>query len=313
MLASCHTLARITATTAVLLTLTWPTHATAAACCLSATALGIGRLLTWETLAVGLRFSWTEGLGLWDQNARFHLLDDGDRERLLTTQLWSMVRMSRRWSGYAAVPMVVPYRAVEDDGEWGVGMGDIRTGVRWDVVELGEYRRLPGVALHAAVTAPTGRPTDRSNSMWGADVTGRGAWVLSAGATVERTTGHWFWRVDTGATIPLPRQLERPDVVQRFGPGAQAALSSGYQVRTGMVLSGYVRATYEGRIRHDGEPIANASARETAVGVAVSWRMAEHWTLQAAAEAPLAASRLGDNRFAYATGTIGVRYGYWNF
>ncbi|TPV94702.1 MAG: hypothetical protein B7733_13705 [Myxococcales bacterium FL481] len=290
-----------------------PTRVEAAACCMSATALGIGRLLTWEMLAVGLRVSWAEGIGQWDTGARFQLLDNGERERLLTTQLWGMLRMSRRWSAYAAIPFVTPYRAIDGDGEWGAGFGDLRGGVRWDVVEPGESRRIPGIALHAAVLAATGRPTDRSRSTLGADVTGRGVWTLVTGATVEHSVETWFVRLDLGATVPLPRRLDRPAVVQRFGPGVQGAVSGGYQLRSGLVVSSYLRATYEGRIRHDEDPLPRSSARDTAAGLGLSWRVADHWTVQAAVEAPLAAHGLGDNRFAYALGTLGLRYGYWNF
>lgn len=286
-----------------------PTPARAAPCCMSATAFGTGRLLIWEDFAFGLRTSVAGGLGQWDEDGAWHPYD-GYGELEWRSEVWGMGALSRRASVFARVPFVATHRTAGDLDGFGGGLADVSAGLRYELLTIGEYLELPAIALTLSVTAPTGRATWGAATPLGVDVTGRGAWALGAGVSVEHTEMPWFVRLDLGVTVPLP--AARPDlggVDQRFGPELATALAGGVELTDGVVTSLVARLTWASEIVLDGRAVDGSGRLDVGLGAALSWRFEAHWTLQLAVDTGIFADGLGDNQPGRVTGTAGVRYG----
>jgi len=284
-------------------------QAGAAPCCMSATAFGTGRLLIWEDLAVGLRTSVAGGLGQWDGDGDWHPYVGYD-ELEWRSEIWGMGALSRRASVFARLPFVATRRAAGDLDGFGGGLADVSAGLRYELLTIGEYVELPAIALTLSVTAPTGRATWGAATPLGVDVTGRGAWALGAGVSVEHTELPWFVRFDLGVTVPLP--AARPDlggVDQRFGPELATDVAGGVELTDGVVTSLVARLTWAGEIVLDGRSVADSGRLDVGLGAALSWRFDPHWTLQLAVDTGLFADGLGDNQAGRVTGTVGLRYG----
>lgn len=284
------------------------TPAQAAPCCMSATAFGTGRLLIWEDAALGVITSVAAGLGHWDADGDWHAYRGYD-ELEWRSELWGMLALSRRASVFARAPFVATRRAAGGLDGFGGGLADVSAGLRYELLAIGEYLELPAIALTVSVTAPTGRPTWDATTPLGVDVTGRGAWALAAGVSLEHTQLPWFVRLDLGTVVPLP--AERPDlgVDQRFGPELVSALGGGVEVSDGVVTSLVARLTWASAIVLDGRTVGDSERLDLGLGAALSWRLEHHWTLQVALDTGLFASGLGDNQPGRLTGTLGLRYG----
>lgn len=156
----------------VFLFLVFSQKISAGACCTSAASFGVGRLLMWEKAAVGLNTSIARDLkypfSIW------------------RTEAFGMLGITERLSGFALAPWVVPIR-YEDDLSMNHNIGDVQSGVRYQVIHIGEYTQLPSLALTSTVTFPTGTPGSKS-----VPSTGRGIWALGVGASLEKTWMPWF-------------------------------------------------------------------------------------------------------------------------
>jgi len=285
-----------------------PSPALAGPCCMSATAVGTGRLLPWEHVAVGLRSTAAFQLGTWDADAEYRPASASFTETELRTELWGLAAVVPRLSVGLAVPVVVTFRSAGELDDTGGGLGDLRGGVRWDAVPVGARASVPGVALLASVLAPTGRSMSQTDTVLGADVTGRGAWVLGAGASVEEVALPWFARLDLGVTVPLPARRPDLDLAQRFGNGVEGALSAGRELSRGLVASLWTRLAWEDELTLGGRSVAGTTHLDVGVGLALSFRV-ERWTVQASVDSGLFADGLGRNQPGRVATTLMGRYG----
>lgn len=277
---------------------------------MSATANGMGRLLIWERFAVGLRSSVIGGVGYWDTRARWRPYRDY-RDVEWRSSLWTMVGLGRRLSLFGQLPWVLNYRRVGNLGSSvGGGLADIQLGARYELLSIGELLWFPAVALTATVTLPTGRAIETAD-VGGSGVTSRGAWALGAGVVLEKTYLPVFVRLSFAVNVPLPREREDLGESQRYGVSLQTALSGGLEVASGVVLSASTRLLWEDQISLGGDRVPDSSRVDAGVGLALSWRFDPHWTLQAAIDTGVFVSHLGDNTPGRATGTLGLRYGYF--
>ena len=299
---------------AVVLAVALPRTAQAAACCLSASVFGVGRLVVWEDAAVGISTTYDRGTGRWDSDGRWHarLLDS--REDELRVEGWGLLRLAEEWQVFARAPWVVGLRAAPDGTvSTGQGPGDAQAGVRWELLSVGEYVELPGVALIASVVGPTGRRPEEATDSLGASATGRGAWVLGLAASVERTSLPWFVRLDVGATLPLAFTRADTHVRQRYGPGLQVAGAAGREVVADtLVIALQGALEVEGALRVGGQRIPGTQVVGLSAVASASWKLSPHWTLSANVGTD-ALGRLGlaRNKPERFSGGLGVRHGFF--
>lgn len=289
-------------------------RAEAAACCMSASVVGTGRLVVWEDAAAGLATSWSHGAGRYDTTGRFRPFDARLLEDELRVEGWAIVRLAERWQASARVPWVTGVRASTDGSTaLGTGLGDVSVAARWDAVMLGEYEWVPGLAVLAQVLAPTGRRPEQATDALGASATGRGAWGLSLGVAAEVTKLPWFVRLDVAGVYTAPFTRADTGRVQSFGPGLQLGLSGGRELLSErLVLALSLRFEHEFALAMAGAPVPDSESTGLTAALTASFKLTSHWMLtggvstDALGRLGLAQNRL--DRFAF---NLGVRRGFF--
>lgn len=293
--------------------LCWPAGpAHAAACCVSASVFGIGRLLPWEPAAFGLMSSYAKSTGRYDGEGVYQSFPAGYREAEWRTDVWGMARITEKWQAFGRVPWVVGLRSAEGMGDHsGSGFGDLVLGSRWDALLPGELARVPAIALTATVTTPTSRRAEQAKDLLAADATGRGAWVLGMAVAVEKAWMPWFARVEGGITLPLAFRREDTGESQRYGMGLQAGLSGGVELKPDkLVLALQLVADRESSTLVDGAAQPSTAALGGTASLALSYKLGMAWTLMANAATDALGAMLGaKNRPERWAGTVGLRFG----
>lgn len=289
-------------------------EAAASACCMSASVSGIGRLAVWEQAAAGVMTAYGHGTGHSSAASQWRALPQGVLEDDLRFDAWALVRLADAWQVTARVPWVVGFRASPDGASSvGTGLGDVVAGVRWDVVGLGEYAELPGVALMVSGTAPTGRRPEQAFDALGASATGRGAWGVSAAFALERAVVPWFLRVDGAFTYHFAFQRADTLAWQRFGPALNAGVTGGFELKPDVwVLALSLRVDHEFPLHLDGEELPDSSATSLSTSLSTSWKVTPRWTVTGAvATDVLGRLAIAQNRPERLVFTLGVRHGFF--
>ncbi len=298
-------------TTAAVCTLLGAGDARAAACCVSSTAFGVGRLAVWEQGAALAFFAANASPGYWNESAKFVPNTPGTSDVELRPSLAGLVRIHERVQLSARVPWLVNLKSAGSVHDVAAFFGDSMLAVRLEPIGIGEYDAVPGIAVTVSATLPTGRPMSQTKTALAADVTGRGAWVPAVGLTLEQTWGRWYLQGNVGLAVPLPMPGFAPGVTQRFGPAVDVTLAGGVELRPGLVLSLVLRANVESALHVGDEPVTNSQAFDWGAGPALSWRVHPNWTLLAFADTGVFTDFMGDNRPGRLTASVGVRRGFF--
>lgn len=298
---------------ALVLVVSMPGAAHAAACCISATVSGVGRLLIWEQFAAGVQVGYAQGFGQWDTTGRWRAFDASYAEGEARADLWGLLRLSERAQVSARLPGLITLRRSGDTSGAGGGLGDSQLGLRYELVSIGQFLEIPAIALTASVIAPTGvRPESASPFPLGTGATGRGAWVAALALAVEQTFLPWYVRLDVAGTAALPFRREDLGADQTYGPGVQAALSVGRSMAADTITVGAsLQFDWEGALRIGQSTLEGSGGYSLGLSGAVSWRFDPHWTVQAAVANGLYPSGFGANRMGRLSATAGVRYGFF--
>jgi hypothetical protein len=196
------------------------------ACCAGASLLSPGRLTPHEDGLVGLEVRAGLQSGSLDVDGRFHANAAGSGEVQLAQSLVGSLRVLRDGQLSLEVPLVESGRWVPGLTEWGAGLGDVLVSFRYDFVLAGESLRLPGLALLAGVTFPTGRSPEQARQPLGSDSTGTGLWQAAVGLGLEQTVGHVFLQGSALVQQGLPRTAL--GVTELLGPSFSLGLAAGW-------------------------------------------------------------------------------------
>lgn len=289
-----------------------PRPARAAACCVSATSFGVGRLLAWEDAAMGLQVSHARSLGQWDSGGslRWNAADYSDG--LTTTQLWGIVRVVDRVQLQGWVPFVVNDRKSAGQSQVAGSFGDVGAAARVEILEIGEYQGLPSLAFTAGVLAPTGTRPEQTRAPLFAGTTGRGAWGGSIAVEAEYALLPWFVRVDGGATGYLPFRRSDTGETQRYGPILQASLSTGRELVADVLVAAVaLTGEREAPIVIAGTSVPGSTARQYTIAGSLAWRFDPRWTVTGSVTSNVWPDGAGKNRDARVGFTFGVRRGHF--
>jgi hypothetical protein len=289
-------------------------EAAASACCMSASVTGVGRLAIWERAAAGVMTAYGHGTGLSTATESWRGLPAGVLTDDLRFDAWALVRLAEHWQVTAQVPWVVGIReAADGTSSVGSGVGDVMAGVRWDAIALGEYAELPGIALMASATAPTGRRPEQAWDALGASATGRGAWGLSAGFAIEKAVVPWFVRVDGALTYFFSFLRADTGAWQQLGPDLNVGLTGGFELLPDkLVLALGARLDHELPLLVDGALLSDSGATSLSTSLSTSWKVTPRWTVTGAvATDVLGRLGLAHNRPERLTFTLGVRHGFF--
>jgi hypothetical protein len=248
-----------------------PGSAYGQACCGSTQSSGIGRLGTGQRLLVGLDLQYRDYYGHF-QGTR-HASTSGTIIELRQT-LFSTIRVGRDFQIGLTVPFVENHKDFENISEWGGGIADPAMSFRYELVQTGLYRRLPGVGLGLTAKAPLGRSIfnsmERGTSLLQTDVTGTGAYELGANAQLEWTRQGWFFGLSPALQLAVPFDNEQSRRVSR-GPLVALTASVGYALYVPWMADEFLYLSLATSVEHtsglrvDGAPLVAGSEQRSSV------------------------------------------------
>ncbi len=289
----------------------------AQACCAGAGAITPGRLAMHEDALVGTQIRAAGTLGTFDDGARYTSVSAGNardpyRENDFEEDVFGAVRLLKQGQVALLVPFVQTYRHAAGETEFGGGIGDLNLSVRYDFLLAGQSRVIPGIALLAGLTAPTGTPPDAQNASkpLGTDATGTGAWQGNFGLALEQIYGPWLFNVTELFAWRAARTADIAGVseTETLAPQWVTLVGTAYTFSNDASVALFGSYTVEGTATLDGAP-APASARRIALvsvsGVYPIPRLeALHLRASFFLNPPI--SGLGQNQTATAGFTLGV-------
>ncbi len=193
-----------------------PSVAHAQACCAGAAAVTPGRLALHEDALVGVDARVTDGYGSFDPTGTFVSMPAGTSEVDLEQDVFGAIRFAPRAQAAVLVPIIETRRTVPGENAFGGGLGDINVAARYDFIYSSEARYVPGIAVLAGVTFPTGTPPESATAPLATNATGIGAYQGNLGVAVEKVIGPWL----VGATGILAVRSTRTysDVTTTLAP-----------------------------------------------------------------------------------------------
>lgn len=186
---------RLIAAVFTLMAIACPGRARAQACCAGAGAVTPGRLAIHEDALVGLQLKADNAFGSFASDAAYHGSPARTNEWEFEQDLFGALRVVPRGQLALLVPAIQTYRRTPGQSSFGGGIGDVNLSGRYDFVWAGEARYIPGIALLAGVTFPTGESIESSEDPLGTDSTGVGTYQANLGLALEQTEGPWLFGV----------------------------------------------------------------------------------------------------------------------
>ncbi len=269
-----------------------PSRARAQACCAGGSAVTPGRLELHEDALVGTQLHAGAVLGSYDDGGHYLASAPGATEFDFEEDLFGAVRVLPRGQVALLVPIVETERQTRTDGgHFGGGIGDINASARYDFLLAGESRYVPGIALLAGLTLPTGTAPESATQDLLVDATGIGAWQANVALAFEQVYGSWL----VNATGIVAKRTAR------FGEtlGTQVTLlaAGAYTFDSGLALALSASYAFEGDATATGGiDVPQSSKRLTTVTFSGLWPLDDKWRLLGGLFVEPPISGLGSNQ-----------------
>ena len=282
--------------------------AAAQACCAGGSVVAPTRLAAYEDFAVGVQTRAQGSMGSFGADGRY-LPSQASSEQTFEQQLLASVRFARAAQAGVVLRALSTHRNAGSLDEWGGGLGDVTLTARYDFILPAELPRMPGLAVLAAATLPTGTPPDRAAQPLATDATGAGTFDASLGLSLEKAGNHVFgmlalWGTQrAGRTVSVPGA---PSVTQSFALRWTVLATAGWVFDSEAAVALFATAFNEGDPTINGARDAAGGRRLTTVGAAGAVPFAAAWRVQGTAFTDLAVVSLGRNQPAGAGGTISL-------
>jgi hypothetical protein len=255
----------------------------AQACCAGGSAVTPARLGLHEDYLVGVQVKVAGVPGAFDDvSGRYAPNAAGTSELDLEQDLLAAIRLFKHGQLALDVPFVETRRTVPGDTEIGGGIGDINLGVRWDFTLAGASRVLPGIALLAGLTVPTGRAADSAHKPLATDATGIGAFQGTFGLALEQTFGPFYVGVSGLLALRSPHSATSmmTTTTERLAPQGSVIVAGAYVFRNEAVIGLSVATTTEGNAVINGVTALNSGRRQTLLSILGAFPVTDAWRLQ---------------------------------
>jgi hypothetical protein len=270
----------------------FPGRAWGQACCAGAGAVTPGRLAIHEDALVGLQLKGANAFGSFSSDATYHGSPARTTEWELEQDLFGALRILPRGQLALLVPTVQTYRRTPDQSSFGGGIGDINLSGRYDFVLAGEARYIPGIAVLAGVTFPTGESIESAEDSLGTDSTGVGTYQANLGLALEQTEGPWLFGI-TGLVAKRASRTVGPvttSLAAQWTLLAATAYTFPNDAAVAMILS----YTTEGNPEINGVT-RDATRRMPLFGAAGLYPLSDTWRVQGGLYLTPPISQLGRN------------------
>lgn len=267
--------------------------ALAQACCAGASAVTPGRLELHEDALVGVELKAGAVLGAYQPNRQFIENPHGVGELDLEQDVFGAVRVLRRGQIALLAPAIETQRRAPTAGTaFGGGIGDVNAAARYDFVLAGESQWVPGIALLAGVTFPTGRAPEQATQPLAVDATGIGAFQFNGALALEQTFGPWL----VNATGIVAQRTSHGGETLGTQVTLLAAIAYSFPNDAGLAFSGsYV---FEGDATMAGADVPLSAKSGTTFTLSGLWPITDAWRVIGAAYLNPPIDSFGSNQLA---------------
>jgi hypothetical protein len=269
-----------------------PSRAWAQACCAGGSAVTPGRLEPHEDALVGTQIKAASIIGSYDPRGHFIGSPGGDTEYDFEQDVFGALRLLRRGQAALLVPFVQTFRSTPQDGSHlGGGIGDINLSARYDFVLAGESRYVPGIALLAGVTFPTGTPVESATQPLAVDSTGVGAFQGNVGLGLEQTFGPWLVNATGIVAERAPRGGEM------LGTQVTLLAAGAYTFTNDAALALSASYAFEGDARDSsGADVPSSYKRVTVISLSGLYPITDKWRVLGGLYLNPPVTQLGSNQ-----------------
>ena len=252
-----------------------PSLARAQACCAGGSVVTPGRLEPHEWALAGVQLRAGDVFGSYDPAGKYIASPSADPEFDLEQDLFGAVRVFRRGQVALLVPLVQTLRATPQDGShFGGGIGDVNIGARYDFLLAGQSRYVPGIALLAGVTFPTGTAVESATAPLAVDTTGIGAFQGNAALALEQTFGQWLVNATGMIAARTPRYGET------LGTQGTLLAAGAYSFPNDLAVALALSYAFEGDATlSNGTSVPRSGKRLTTLTASVLWPLNDEWRL----------------------------------
>ena len=268
-----------------------PSVAHAQACCAGGSAITPGRLEMHEAALAGVQLRASDVTGSYDTGGHYVGSPRGVSEFDLEQDVFGAIRFLRRAQAALLVPIVETRRQAGDLSRFGGGIGDVNASARYDFVVAGESRYVPGIALLAGITLPTGTSPESATALLAVDATGIGAWQVNGALALEQTFGPWL----VNATGMVAKRTERYG--QTLGTQVTLLAAGAYTFDNDLALALSASYAFEGDVTDaQGHDLPATSRRLTTLSLSCLWPFEDAWRLLGALFVEPPISGFGSNQ-----------------
>jgi hypothetical protein len=265
--------------------------ARAQACCASAGLVAPTRLRAYEDFAAGLQGRGRSIMGAFGAGGGYAGNGVGNSEWDFEQDLFGVARVLGRGQMSLLIPFIETRQAIAGSGDAGGGIGDIVVSARYDFLNAGERRSIPGLALLLGLVVPTGTPLESAATPAG--MTGQGTYQGSVGFAVEQAYEPYFVTVNVLGTLHTSRNVS--GVHESFAPALTGIASGGRVLPHGATVGAFFSAMKQGDNSEDGARISDSDLLLLTAGLAGTFALSDEWRLQSTAYGELPFGGLGRN------------------
>lgn len=259
-----------------------PSVARAQSCCAGSSAVTPGRLARHEDALVGLQLRAASLLGSWNVDGAWVSNPSGTSEQEFEQDAMGTIRVLDRGQVTLFVPFFETRRTgLQTNGtitSAGGGLGDVNLAARWDFTWAGASETVPGIALLAGLTLPTGRPPDAATRPLASDATGIGAFQGNVGLALEQTFGAWL--VDVTALVAQRTRRSANGVETTLGTQLTLLGALGYTFENDAALAFVASYTREADATIDGQKADGTGNAFTQLALAGLLPIDDRWRVQ---------------------------------
>jgi hypothetical protein len=210
--------------------------------------------------------------------------------------LFGALRVLPRGQLALLVPAIETYRRTPNQSSFGGGIGDINLSARYDFTLAGEARYIPGIAVLAGITFPTGKSIESADNPLGTDATGVGTYQANLGLAIEQTAGPWLFGI-TGLVAKRGSRTVGP-VTTSLAAQWTLLASAAYTFPNDAAVAGIVSYAVEGspEVSPDvSSGTLDATRRMPLLGMVGLYPFTDAWRLQGGLFLNPPISSLGQN------------------
>ncbi len=265
-------------------------------CCAGASALTPARLTLHEDWLLAAQLRPQLFHGSFDGQRAFQPPAPGSLELGVEETALAAARLFTHAQVALAVPFRQTFRAASGLSEVGGGLGDLSLSGRYDFTLAGESSVMPGLAVLAGISLPTGRAPEAARLPLGTDASGTGAFLFSLGVGVEQTFGSWFASGSLVLSQATPRSVGGLTSLQGLGLSALLSAGYGFQSEAALALTAGYADSRDALV--DGAAVPDSGRAHFQIGLSGALPLNEEWRLQGSVFDILPLNGLGRNESA---------------